>query len=569
MDEPRVQSSPLAAYPSPMKSLLLAGSVGREHLLRTARTGLALLGSVQGEELILLADGCRQILLEAHLSDPLGQEPAALLLEVDRAAPFLSREMKAGLTFCAAPGTPPANTGYLDRLTGSRDTAKLARYLEDMACRETDNLFWRRKGPALAAFTGDREMAHRLAGLPLPEAARPQALLLAARTALDRGDPQEGLALLDRAGEALGPDSLLQERGRTILQAGEPDEGTRLLLRAHAAQPWRTSALLRAHGIALGLDRECADLPGSTAVCLYTWNKAADLDETLEALETVLEGVPMEKAGLFVLDNGSTDETPGVLDKWQSRLGSERMARIDLRVNVGAPAARNWLMHDEGVSRYDHLLYLDDDALVPPDLLGRFGALVRRYPDAGVWGCKVADHAQPGRLQSVDLNLAFPEGADPETLGDDDLSRDEPSPFRLTNLHVQSMDQGWFDHMRPCASVTGCCHLFDRERLLKHGEFSLMLSPSQYDDMERDIRMCAAGGHAACTGFLTVLHKKSTGAASLVEDARGMRERGQALGNKFKMQAMHPVSEVRAAKDRLEGLLEEDLAAKARELDRA
>lgn len=99
--------------------------------------------------------------------------------------------------------------------------------------------------------------------------------------------------------------------------------------------------------------------------------------------------------------------------------------------------------------------------------------------------------------------------------------------------------------------MTGCCHLFRTQALEENGGFALHLSPSQYDDVEHDLRLARAGGLAVYQGHLGVRHKKRTGAASRQSAA----ELGNSLGNKFKMQAMHPRAEMeallRADRDRL------------------
>ncbi|GKT31009.1 glycosyltransferase, partial [Aduncisulcus paluster] len=86
------------------------------------------------------------------------------------------------------------------------------------------------------------------------------------------------------------------------------------------------------------------------------------------------------------------------------------MVRIDLPVNVGAAAARNWLMKEPQGMESDFAVYLDDDVEVEPDWISRFGAAVEAYPEAGVWGCKVLDYSVPSVMQSVDLHIIQPVG---------------------------------------------------------------------------------------------------------------------------------------------------------------
>ncbi len=120
-------------------------------------------------------------------------------------------------------------------------------------------------------------------------------------------------------------------------------------------------------------------------------------------------------------------------------------------------------------------------------------------------------------------------------------------------LFVQSLDAGLFDYLRPCDSVTGCCHLFRAKTLEKSGGFDIRLSPSQYDDLEHDFRLLKDGGYAVYQGHLQVLHRKRSGLASHTSP----QSEGNALGNKFKLQAIHTNEE----------LMELQLAGRKRLLD--
>ncbi|MBA4358058.1 MAG: glycosyltransferase family 2 protein, partial [Desulfovibrio sp.] len=259
---------------------------------------------------------------------------------------------------------------------------------------------------------------------------------------------------------------------------------------------------------------------------------------------TDLSSSDLGGARVMVLDNGSTDETPQVLGAWQERAGG-KLLRIDLPVNIGAPAARNWLAATPEARAAETLVYLDDDVDLPPDWLLRLGAALRRHPQAGVIGCKVADHHAPHLLQNVAGHLAIPSEA-PEDRPDLDFQSLTPNPFRLGDAHLQGPDWGLFDFMVPCASVTGCCHLFRRAALdtpmAQGGGFSLALGPSQYDDFERDLRMLDGGGFAVYTGHLRVRHRKRSGIAG--QGQGGNAASANALGNRYKMQTMHSRAEI-------------------------
>ena len=506
------------SLPEDIKKPLRLGFVGKRHLLdvadRCLRTRRARLAPIAADALNRLA--------EEH---PLDGGLAAELLGSEPAMALLAPETAARLRILAAHWARPADPSALLELLAARDFPKTRAFLDQAMRDEPGNLFWREQAVTVGTVENEPDMVFRSLDAFAPDTLRP---------------------VLAAAGERAG--TLFSPKARP-----EPEA----LLAAVRRTPWDAGLILRAHDALGGVAGQRTPLPGRTAVLLYSWNKADELDRTLDSLlASDLQGV-----SVFVLDNGSTDGTAEVLARRGSRfadaLGADRFTAVTLPVNIGAAAARNWLLHLDAVRAHDFCCYLDDDVELPPDWLARLGAAVQHYPEAGVWGCKVVDHANPLCIQSADAHLSM----DPADLAD--LTRLDPNPFRLTDLHVQTLDAGDFDFMRPCASVTGCCHLFRTRTLLDSGDFAIQLSPSQYDDMEHDLRLCEAGLFPVYQGHLAVRHMKRTGAASHTSAG----ERGNALGNKYKMQTMHARADVAAAIEAEQGLLETDLLAKLDALD--
>jgi hypothetical protein len=251
-----------------------------------------------------------------------------------------------------------------------------------------------------------------------------------------------------------------------------------------------------------------------------------------------------------VLNNGSTDATAAVLTAWQGRVGPERLERIELPVNVGAPAARNWLACLPGVRACRYAAYLDDDALPPPDWIGRLGAAVAAHPRAGVYGCKVVDAANHALIQNADLHIRPGAEPDPGQPG---------NGLALSDLHLLEPDYGQFDYLRPCVSVTGCCHLFRTRVLADAGGFDLALSPSQFDDLEHDLRLNLKGLPAVYQGHLGVGHARRTGE----QGKTSPRAAANAFGNLAKIERSHSRREIRdiARQDQARSL--QDLRDKA------
>ncbi|WP_207260672.1 glycosyltransferase [Desulfovibrio sp. Huiquan2017] len=503
--------------PDDLKALLRLGFVGKSHLLDVAghclRTGRAELAPVARDALCVLAG-----------EHPLDGGLAAEILGSAPAAALLTPEAVARLRVLSAHWRRPADATPFLGLLGARDFVRTRNFLEKAVAGEPGNLFWREQAVTVGSVDNDPDFVFRCLEAAAPEAVRPS---------------------LDAA----------SARVRTLFSRPEPSPEA--LLAAARRTPWNANLILRAFDALDGVASLRVRLPGRVAVLLYSWNKAEELDATLASLlDADLAG-----ADVFVLNNGSTDGTAEVLARRErafvDRLGTGRLTVVSLPVNVGAAAARNWLFHLDAVRAYEFVCYLDDDVALPPDWLERLGAAVARYPEAGVWGCKVVDHANPLCIQSADSHLVMA----PEARVD--LTRLDPNPFSLSGLHVQTLDAGDFDFLRPGASVTGCCHLFRTRTLLDSGDFALHLSPSQYDDMEHDLRLCEAGRFPVCQGHLAVRHRKRTGAASLVSAP----ELGNALGNKYKMQVMHSRADIAASLAAEQALLEADLLAKLEFLD--
>lgn len=538
----------LPALPDVVQANLTIGSCGMLHLLDTVGRGLSAphneaLGAVYAD-----------MLLSALGESPLSGELAGQILNIPSVVPLLGAERVAMLQALSLAWKRPANLSYLQNLSARRDMDRLRSFLFGRIEAEPENLFWREQALTFSIAEGDADSATRALNCDMLRRLAPVHAAAQWQVAFLAGKHQEAGLLAPKTLPLFGTGFARTRQAEALLADGGRAAGTALLLDALSAAPWRTSELLRVSELLDGTDSATAPMRGQVCVLLYTWNKAEDLDAALGALAASDLGL----AHIAALNNGSSDHTATVLAKWQGELGRGRMRIVELPVNVGAPAARNWLQHAEAGDA-DWLVYLDDDALVPQDWLGRFGAAVHRQPEAGVWGCRVVDDAQPLLVQSVDYHLLTPR----EPLAEEpQLDRTEPHPFKLSNLHLQGLDRGQFNYVRPCASVTGCCHLFQRERLQEAGDFSLYLSPSQYDDMERDLRMLAKGRLAAYQGHLRVRHRKRTGRSSLLPG----QENSNALGNRYKMQVMHAAPEIQASTLTVHAAAQADLATRMKQV---
>jgi len=485
------------AMPPAIADMLLAGTVGRDHLLRVA--------AMAGETAARVPADARPdwhrrqaLLLSAALEEDSLFGPAAgrLLTAVKdqpEAGGVVSPAFAALLEDFAGRFSVPENTSYYQRLVAGGVEKRLDDYLENECRTGRHSLFWLHVALRRAVLRQNFAWALACLQKAMPRSLEPLRAKLSGDLALLAGQPEQALACY-KASQAAAPwPAGLARLGMAARQCGDTRTAMANFTAALAAMPEHATAALALYDLAFGRNQGRAPLPDNLAIALYTYNKAVDLDLTLASLFATDIG----QARTVVLDNASTDDTPAVIAAWTDRVGAARLRGIRLPVNIGAPAARNWLAADPDIGQADHVAYLDDDVDLPPDWLGRLAAAAVCYPEAGVWGCHVADAANPAIAQGIDAMLLPPSPDAPGT----------PQP-RLGDAHAQGFDYGAFAHMRPCLTVMGCCHLFRRERLLAAGGFDIRYSPSQYDDVDHDLRLVLAGRPPVYQGHLTVRHRR-------------------------------------------------------------
>ncbi|HML52949.1 MAG TPA: glycosyltransferase [Solidesulfovibrio magneticus] len=508
-------------FPRTLADLLLAGTLGRDHLLRAAAMAQA-----AGEKTPDSADWPRlhrQLLAAALEEDPLYGPTAAALAKALRAASpgRIDPAFAALVETVAARFRPPESVAYYERLLAGGNLGRIDAYLENEIRNGRAALFWLHIALHRAILGRDFDRAAALAGLALAGDLTPLGHKVAGDLALLRGDAPAALTAYDAA-QALAPwPAGLFRRPLAALAAGREDIAATALADLLRLMPEHVSAGLALYDLTSGRRRRLGRLAGDLCVALYTFNKADDLNKTLASLFATDVSVVEGTVRTLLLDNASGDATPDVVAAWADRVGTDRLAAIRLPVNVGAPAARNWLASDDRLAQAAHVAYLDDDVDLPTDWLARLAAAAEAYPEAGVWGCRVLDAANPAIAQGVDAMLLPPEPG-----------QEEP---QLSGLHAQGFDFGGFAHLRPCLTVMGCCHLFRRERLLEAGGFDIRFSPSQYDDVDHDWRLALAGRPPVYQGHLAVAHRRP--APALVRPRPDQLAGGQA--NWHKLAAKH------------------------------
>lgn len=333
--------------------------------------------------------------------------------------------------------------------------------------------------------------------------------------------------------EALNPDLWGMWRAyagaELLLRLGRQGEAKGALAGLWKAIPWHVNLTLKLHDLfqptPSGTDADTADV----AILAYSWNKADLLADTLRSLAESDIG----NAQIFTLDNGSTDHTPEVLKEAQQRFGRERFHIETLPVNVGAPAARNWLLALPGVKASRWAAFLDDDIVLPQNWLRHLLGTAGEYPNAGAIGCRITAATPPYGLQSADYNL-FPTPPKPTEPGQ------LPNRVLVFDNCAGSPDTGMFTYERPCLSVSGCCHLINMEAVDKAGGFDLRYTPSQFDDLDRDLRSALGGMPAVYAGGLAIRHIQHSSLAK----SQTTRQIGHVMGNKYKLDTKYSDEEL-------------------------
>jgi GT2 family glycosyltransferase len=249
-------------------------------------------------------------------------------------------------------------------------------------------------------------------------------------------------------------------------------------------------------------------LPASreVAVCLYSWNKAELLRQTLANLARTELG----RAKVRVLVNGCTDDSEAMARAAADLFPGRDYQVVVLRVNVGAPAARNWLLSLPEVRSAPYVAFLDDDAEVPAHWLAGLLTALEADPRAAAAGAKVVSPGRPAMLQYLFRTLAVA----------------QKGLIRLTDpTPIARYDTGLYDVVRPADTVMGCCHLLRAAHLEGVPGFDIRYSPSQVDDVAHDLELRLAGHRVLYCGPVACVHHQSTGVSF------GVRPSGPALGN--------------------------------------
>ncbi|EHJ46520.1 glycosyl transferase family 2 [Solidesulfovibrio carbinoliphilus subsp. oakridgensis] len=502
-----------------LRALPLWALTSEQKELRLSLCGL-LIG--QGNPACLAA--AQALLALAFQEDPFDAASTALLESVEASHPFLPPRAVAVLRLvrtAPAPAASPEADVSFEAIRASGDIELVVRYLE-IAARDRHHAL-ARLAPAFAALCRlpDADTAARLLAAFAPHLPPPLFARLSAELACLRLPPADALDRIRALdGEAWGLFAAIAA-SHCLERLGDRDGALAACLAARTSLPHHVNLTLRACELSRPLPIPPAPGPNEAAVCLYSMNKAELFRECLAHLAATDLGHSL----VAVLDNGSTDHTAEVVAQAAGRFPEGRFLSVRLPVNVGAPGARNWLLSLPEVKAHRHVAFLDDDAFPEHDWLARLLETARNHPTAGTVGCAIVDKGAPRDHQSADFNLFPPE------LGTPSLPETKERLF-ICEPCRGAPDFGLYAYTRACLSVSGCCHLLPHRTIETVGGFDIRYNPTQFDDLDRDIRSFLAGAPCVYDGTVRVGHKQGSSLALAETPAQV----AHIVGNKIKLE---------------------------------
>jgi glycosyltransferase involved in cell wall biosynthesis len=224
--------------------------------------------------------------------------------------------------------------------------------------------------------------------------------------------------------------------------------------------------------------------PPALTVVVPTRGRAAYLEVTLDSLCRQRSRAAHE---LLVVDDGATDATPEVAERFGVRLirHGERHS-LNAARNTGIRAARA-----------DLIAFVDDDVFAPPGWLDALVEGAARHPEAEAFGGPIR---------------ARFEGRTPRACG-----REDPP--------ITALDLGPADVEVPM--VWGANFAVRRSAIERIGEFDESLDRSHGDEEDWLLRLRAAGGRIVYLAEAGLDHRRSAGDSRLGPLARAAYHRGR------------------------------------------
>lgn len=328
------------------------------------------------------------------------------------------------------------------------------------------------------------------------------------------GAVPRALALWQDIKEAVADEVALNHAAELYRMADDRDEAIRLYRASLDRDPGQTPVRYRLAELESPSLCDTSLLASRKVnIYLYSFNKAEMLRETLQSLARCDIG----GARIAVLLNGCTDDSLAVTRQARALFPENDFEILTLPINIGAPAARNWLIALPETRAADYTVFLDDDITLQPDFLHRYLTVAENTENFGVIGCKILFPGEVPKIQYLYRTVSVVKD------GLFRISLDAPN---------NQFDNGLYDFNRETLTVMGCCHMFSRQALLDVPSFDLCFSPSQMDDIAHDFDLALLGYKIIYCGHVRCVHWQKTG--NFRQASYDMKRYGNIAGNDMK-----------------------------------
>lgn len=197
------------------------------------------------------------------------------------------------------------------------------------------------------------------------------------------------------------------------------------------------------------------------SVIVLNHNKA---DYSRLLLDSLLETVGVDLEFVLV-DNGSSDDTPAVLESFGERAEAAGWPTtvLPFETNVGAIVGRNEAM---AVASHDYFAFLDNDVMVRDrDWAARLLSVLEAEPKVGIVSPKLVFPWPPHEIEFAGCDVT-------------------PGGRIVYRGRGEASDTPAYNRPRDCACLISACWVFRRELYDDLGGLDEVYSPVQYEDLD-------------------------------------------------------------------------------------